>query len=71
MTTIATHDGTEIYDKDWGKGPAVTLSHGWSLSSAWLSRHRARPARPRPFQPGVVIGGTGQGRSRLSERPLR
>jgi non-heme chloroperoxidase len=29
-------DGTEIYYKDWGKGPVVTFSHGWPLSSdAW------------------------------------
>ncbi|MGI0002578.1 MAG: alpha/beta fold hydrolase [Nitrososphaeraceae archaeon] len=33
---ITTKDGTEIYYKDWGKGPAVTFSHGWPLSSdAW------------------------------------
>jgi non-heme chloroperoxidase len=33
MPTIATTDGTEIYYKDWGQGPAVVLSHGWPLSS--------------------------------------
>ncbi|MFZ0202977.1 MAG: alpha/beta hydrolase [Nitrososphaeraceae archaeon] len=33
---ITTKDGTEIYYKDWGKGPVVTFSHGWPLSSdAW------------------------------------
>lgn len=33
---IATKDGTEIYYKDWGDGPAVTFSHGWPLNSdAW------------------------------------
>ncbi|HKG40874.1 MAG TPA: alpha/beta hydrolase [Nitrososphaeraceae archaeon] len=32
-STIATNDGTEIYYKDWGKGPVVTFSHGWPLSS--------------------------------------
>ena len=31
--TITTRDGTEIYYKDWGKGPVVTFSHGWPLSS--------------------------------------
>jgi non-heme chloroperoxidase len=36
MSTITTRDGTEIYFKDWGDGPAVTLSHGWPLSAdAW------------------------------------
>jgi non-heme chloroperoxidase len=34
--TTTTRDGTEIYYKDWGKGPVVTFSHGWPLSSdAW------------------------------------
>jgi non-heme chloroperoxidase len=36
MSTITTSDGTEIYYKDWGSGPAVTFSHGWPLSAdAW------------------------------------
>jgi non-heme chloroperoxidase len=36
MKTITTSDGTQIYYKDWGKGPAVTFSHGWPLNSdAW------------------------------------
>ncbi len=36
MSTTTTKDGTEIYYKDWGSGPAVTFSHGWPLSSdAW------------------------------------
>jgi non-heme chloroperoxidase len=35
-STTTTRDGTEIYYKDWGKGPVVTFSHGWPLSSdAW------------------------------------
>jgi non-heme chloroperoxidase len=36
MTMFTTRDGTEIYYKDWGTGPAVVFSHGWPLSSdAW------------------------------------
>jgi non-heme chloroperoxidase len=36
MSSITAKDGTRIYYKDWGKGPVVTFSHGWPLSSdAW------------------------------------
>ena len=35
-STITTKDGTDIYYKDWGKGPVITFSHGWPLNSdAW------------------------------------
>ncbi|UWZ84377.1 alpha/beta fold hydrolase [Occallatibacter riparius] len=39
MSTITVKDGTRIYYKDWGKGPAITFSHGWPLNSdAWDSQ---------------------------------
>ncbi len=31
--TFTTRDGTVLYYKDWGHGPAVVFSHGYPLSS--------------------------------------
>jgi non-heme chloroperoxidase len=33
VNTITTKDGTQIFFKDWGQGPAVVFSHGWPLSA--------------------------------------
>jgi non-heme chloroperoxidase len=36
MSILKMKDGTDIYYKDWGSGPAVVFSHGWPLSAdAW------------------------------------
>lgn len=33
---ITSKDGTQIFYKDWGRGPVVTFSHGWPLNAdAW------------------------------------
>ena len=33
MSYINTKDGTDIYYRDWGEGPAVSFSHGWPLNA--------------------------------------
>jgi non-heme chloroperoxidase len=34
--SITMEDGTKIYYKDWGTGPAIVFSHGWPLTAdAW------------------------------------
>jgi non-heme chloroperoxidase len=36
VNIITSKDGTQIYYKDWGRGPVVTFSHGWPLNAdAW------------------------------------
>ena len=36
VNTLSSKDGTQIYYKDWGRGPVVTFSHGWPLNAdAW------------------------------------
>lgn len=36
VNMITSKDGTQIYYKDWGRGPVVTFSHGWPLNAdAW------------------------------------
>jgi non-heme chloroperoxidase len=36
LCTITSKDGTQIYYKDWGRGPVITFSHGWPLNAdAW------------------------------------
>lgn len=36
MPKITEKDGSQIYYKEWGQGPAVTFSHGWPLNAdAW------------------------------------
>lgn len=49
MDALMSKDGTQLYYKDWGRGPVVAFCHGWPLNSdAWdgqlhcLSQHGFR-----------------------------
>ncbi len=33
MSYVTTEDGTKLYFKEWGKGRAVVMAHGWPLSA--------------------------------------
>lgn len=33
VNMITSKDGTQLYYKDWGRGPVVTFSHGWPLNA--------------------------------------
>jgi non-heme chloroperoxidase len=33
MTIVTTHDGVDIFYKDWGTGQPIVFSHGWPLSA--------------------------------------
>ncbi|MFV2123287.1 alpha/beta fold hydrolase [Micromonospora sp. LOL_013] len=36
MGYLTTQDGSQLYYKDWGSGPAIVFSHGWPLTAdAW------------------------------------
>ena len=61
MPTITTHDGVDIFFKDWGSGRPIVFSHGWPLTADdWdaqmmfflprLPGDRARPSRARPLR---------------------
>jgi hypothetical protein len=48
MSTMATKDGMQIFDKDWGTGQPVPFPHGWPLTSgvqivSWASAAIALP----------------------------
>ncbi|WP_367871898.1 alpha/beta fold hydrolase [Luteolibacter sp. Populi] len=39
MSTITTKDGTTLYYKEWGSGPAIVFCHGWPLTAdSWESQ---------------------------------
>ncbi len=49
MHHIKTADGTAIYAREWGTGPAIVLIHGWPLD-ADMWEYQAVPLAEKGFR---------------------